>query len=103
MFTPIFIPDKHTRDLRIYVNPMSKMLKFLSFIYFFMFPQKSLEKWEKNKLSCACPCRIEKSHPPGRNITRDSASLIPGSKSDPSGEISLTYMGTHDGLLYSSC
>ena len=26
MFTPIFIPDKHTRELRIYVNPMSKKL-----------------------------------------------------------------------------
>ena len=32
--------------------------------------------------------------------TRDSASLVPGRNSDPSGEISLSYMDTHDGLLH---
>ena len=32
--------------------------------------------------------------------TRDSASLVPGRNSDPEGEISLSYMDTHDGLLY---
>ena len=32
MFTSIFIPDKHTRELRIYVNQMNKKLKFISFI-----------------------------------------------------------------------
>ena len=31
--------------------------------------------------------------------TRDSASLVPGRNSDPSGEISLPYVDTHDGLL----
>ena len=31
--------------------------------------------------------------------TMDSASLVPGRNSDPSGEISLSYMNTHDGLL----
>ena len=29
-------------------------------------------------------------------------SLVPGRNSDPLGEISLSYMDTHDGLLYSS-
>ena len=33
--------------------------------------------------------------------TRDSASLVPGRNSDPLGEIFLSYMDTHDGLLYS--
>ena len=36
-----------------------------------------------------------------RISTRDSASLVPGRNSDSSGEISRTYMVTHDGLLYS--
>ena len=31
MFPPIFIPDKHTRELRIYVNPMSKKFNFFKF------------------------------------------------------------------------
>ena len=35
------------------------------------------------------------------NSTRESASLVPGRNSNPSGEISLSYMDTHDGLLYS--
>ena len=48
MFPPIFISDRHTRELRIYVNPVNKKLIFLHFIDFFMFQQKSLEKWEKN-------------------------------------------------------
>ena len=48
MFTPILMPDKNTHELRINVNPMSKQLKFLRFIDFFMCQQKSLEKWEKN-------------------------------------------------------
>ena len=43
--------------------------------------------------------RIKKSHPLGRNLTRDSASLVPGETSDPSGEISLSYMDAHGGLL----
>ena len=34
-------------------------------------------------------------------LTRDSAILVPGRNSDPSGEVSLSYMDTHDGLLYS--
>ena len=46
-------------------------------------------------------CRKEKSHPRGRNLHRDSASLVPGSNSDLLVEISLSYMGTHSGLLYS--
>ena len=33
--------------------------------------------------------------------TRDLASLVPGRDSDPSGEISLSYMDIHNGLLYS--
>ena len=78
MFTPILIPDKHTHELRFNVNPMSKKLNFFRFIAFFMFQQKSLEKWEKNDPSWAHPCRIEKSHPRGQNLTRDSASLVPG-------------------------
>ena len=44
MFTPILIPDKHTNELRINVNPISKKLKFLRFIDFFMFQQKKLGK-----------------------------------------------------------
>ena len=40
----------------------------------------------------------EKSHPQGQNLTRGSASLIPGSNSNPWGEISLFYMGTHGGF-----
>ena len=64
-----------------------------------MFRQTNLGKVEKNNPSLACPCRIEISHPRGQNLTRDFASLVPGSNSDPSGEISLSYMGTHGGLL----
>ena len=33
--------------------------------------------------------------------TMDLASLVHGRNSDPSGEISLSCMDTHDGLLYS--
>ena len=33
--------------------------------------------------------------------TRDSASLVPERNSDPSGKISLSYIDTHDELLYS--
>ena len=51
MFQPIFIPDKHTRLLKINVNPMSKKLKKIHFIDFFMFQQKSFEKWEINNPS----------------------------------------------------
>ena len=65
-----------------------------------MLGQKPSKKWEKNNPSSACPCRIEISHPRGGNLTRDSASLVPGLNSDPSGEISLSYMGTHGRLLY---
>ena len=50
-FTPIFIPDKHARKLRVNVNLMSKKLNFSNFIDFFMFQQKSLEKLENNNPS----------------------------------------------------
>ena len=60
-----------------------------------MFLQKTFEKWEKNNPSWACPCRIEKFHPCIQNLTRESASLVPGQYSNPSGEISLSYMDTH--------
>ena len=33
--------------------------------------------------------------------TEDPASLVPGRNSEPSGEIFLSYMDDHDGLLYS--
>ena len=101
IITPILMPDKNTRELRNNVNPTSKKLEILGFHGVFMFRQKTFEKWEKNDPSWACPCRIEKSHPRGRNLTRDSASLVPGWTSDPSGEISLSYMDAHGGLLYS--
>ena len=78
MFTPICIPDKHTCALRTYVNPMGNELECLRFIDFLCL-KKKLEQLETNNLSRACPCRIEKSYPRGRNLTRDSASLIPGS------------------------
>ena len=77
-FTPILMPDKNTRELRNNVNPTSKKLEISGFHGVFMFWQKPFEKWEKNDPSWACPCRIEKSHPQGRNLTRDSASLVPG-------------------------
>ena len=78
MFTPILMPDENTRELRNNVNPTSKKLEISGFQGVFMFWQKPYEKWEKNDPSWACPCRIEKSHPWGRNLTRDSASLVPG-------------------------
>ena len=37
MFKPIFVSDKHTRELRMNENPMSKKLTFLCF-------NKKLEK-----------------------------------------------------------
>ena len=37
MFTAIFIPDKHTHELQIYENPMSKKLNFFPFIDFLCF------------------------------------------------------------------
>ena len=56
-FTHIFIPNNHTRELRIYVNSMSKkLIFFLVLLTFLCFYQKSLEK-----------CK---------NLTRDSASLV---------------------------
>ena len=75
LFQRILIPNKNTHMLRNNVNLMSK--KFMVF-GFFMFQQKNLEKWEKNNPSQACLCRIQKSHPRGQNLTRDSASLVPG-------------------------
>ena len=45
MFTPISIPDKHTRELRINVNPMSKKLNFLRFYWLFLcFNKKKIRK-----------------------------------------------------------
>ena len=44
MFPPIFIPDKHTHELRMYVNPMSKKLNFLCFIDFVNVSTKKLGK-----------------------------------------------------------
>ena len=71
MFTPILIRDKNTRELKNNVNPVSKKVKIFTFFGLFMFRQKNLEKWEKNNPSWACLCRIDKSHPRGRNLTRD--------------------------------
>ena len=51
MFAPILIPDKNTRELRIDVNPTSKMFKFSRYFGLFMFRQKTLEKSEKNNPS----------------------------------------------------
>ena len=62
---------------------------------------KNLGKVGGNNPSWACSCRIEKSHSWGQNFTKALASLIPGKKYDPSGEISLSYMDTHGGLLLS--
>ena len=47
MFLPIFIPNKHTRELRINVNPKSKKLKKLCFIDFFIFQQKAWKSGRK--------------------------------------------------------
>ena len=58
------------------------------------------QTWVKNNSSWACPCRIEKAHPPGQNLTRNLANLAPGLNSHPWGEIFLSYMGTYNGLLY---
>ena len=73
MFTPIFIPDKNTHGLIIIVNPMSKKLNLSRFIDFYMFLQKF---GKKNKPSRACPVRIEKSKPCGRNFTRGSLWIV---------------------------
>ena len=78
MFTPISMPDKYTRELKNNVKPTSKKLKISVLYRVFRVLKKTFEKWEKNNPSWACPCRIEKSHPRGRNLTRDSASLVPG-------------------------
>ena len=51
MLTPILIPDKNTRELINNVNPTSKKLNFSCFLYFFMFRQNLLEKWEENNPS----------------------------------------------------
>ena len=101
MFTTILLPDKNTHDLINNVNPMGKKVQFFTFLGLFMFRQKTSEKWEKNNPSLVCRCRIEKSHPRGWNLTRDSASLVPGYNSNPYGKISLSYMDTHGGLLQS--
>ena len=41
MFTPIFISDKNTRELRNNVNPMSKKLKSLRLMDFLCSDQKA--------------------------------------------------------------
>ena len=43
-FTHIFIPNNHTRELRIYVNSMSKKLIFVVLLTFLCFYQKKLGK-----------------------------------------------------------
>ena len=92
MFTSIFIPDKDTRELRFNVSQMSKKLKFITLIDFLCFNKAALKNGRKNNPSWPSPYRIEKF---------TLSSLVPTSNSDPSGEISLSYMGTHGGLLYS--
>ena len=61
MLTPIIIPDKNTSELGKNVHPTSKKVVLRDF-GLFMFRQKTLETWEKNKPSLACPCRIERSN-----------------------------------------
>ena len=39
-----------------------------------------------------CPCRIEISHPRGRNLNQGRGLPSPRLNSDPEGEISLSYM-----------
>ena len=79
MFTLILIPDKATRELGNNVKPTSKKVKKNDFIDFLCFNKKT---WKSGRKTIhhepICPCRIEKSHPRGWNLTRDSASLIPG-------------------------
>ena len=65
MFKPFYIPNKNTRELRNNVNLASKKFNFSRFLDSLCFELKTLEKWEKNNQSGACPCRIEKSHPRG--------------------------------------
>ena len=50
MFTPIFITHKHTREPRIYVNPMSKNLNFFSFIDFYVSTKKLGKVGEKQSI-----------------------------------------------------
>ena len=61
-----------------------------------------LFRWEKNNPSFVNSCRTGKSHPRDQKFmqgTRQASS--PAWISDPSGEISLSYMNTHGGFLYS--
>ena len=46
-------------------------------------------------------CKKCKSHPWVKTSARVSANLVSGRNSDPTGEIFLSYMDTHDRLLYS--
>ena len=64
-----------------------------------MFRQRTLEKLEKKYPSSACPRKIEKSHPWGQKVTSNLASLVTGYNSDPSDQISLSYIDIHGGLL----
>ena len=70
---------------------MNKKLDFSRFMDFLCFDKKVGEnhsrfmdflcfdkKVRENHSSWACLCRIEQSYPRGRNITRDSASHVPG-------------------------
>ena len=76
IFTPFSIPNKHTRELRVNEIPMRKKLISLRLDTFYMFQPKKLGKVGENNPSCACPCRIEKSQPQGRNITKQASSLV---------------------------
>ena len=85
-FTPISIPDKNTRKLRNVINPTSKKLKF-SYFFSFYVPTKNLRKVGEKQSIMSMSILDREISPSGRNFTRDSASLVPGSNSDPSGEI----------------
>ena len=94
MFSPLIITDENANELRMNANQMSKNCTFLRAVY--VPTKKSVEKWEKtihHEPVCVGPM--------GRNLTRDSAIFIPDKHSDPSSDMSLSYMDTHDGLLYS--
>ena len=74
IFVPISRPDEHAELLKSYFKPLVKKLKFSTLVAKSDWRFKIHYKWEKN-------------------------SLVPGRNSNPSGEISLSYMDTHDGLL----
>ena len=99
MFTPISIPYKQPRELRTYEIPMSKKLISLRFIHFLYVSTIKLGKVGEKQTITSLAMWDREISTSGLEFNQGLGKPFPGSNSDPSGEVSLFYMGTHGRLL----